>query len=142
MLKMKLSDESIDAIIYLASVGYPIDAEEMGQIEDATSEGINLLYTLGDLGVDLSDLGRLGSVDKDIAKRAAYYLGEINAIHPFREGNGRTQREFIRQLLLPLNYYVDYSKVKPDMMLYASINAFAGDYQLMTQLFENCIIKQ
>lgn len=80
--------------------------------------------------------------DKDIAKRAAYYLGEINAIHPFREGNGRTQREFIRQLLLPLNYYVDYSKVKPDMMLYASINAFAGDYQLMTQLFENCIIKQ
>lgn len=69
MLKMKLSDESIDAIIYLASVGYPIDAEEMQQIEDATSEGINLLYTLGDLGVDLSDLGRLGSVDKDIAKR-------------------------------------------------------------------------
>ena len=71
MLKMKLSDESIDAIIYLASVGYPIDAEEMGQIEDATSEGINLLYTLGDLGVDLSDLGRLGSVDKDIAKRVS-----------------------------------------------------------------------
>ena len=68
---MKLSDESIDAIIYLASVGYPIDAEEMGQIEDATSEGINLLYTLGDLGVDLSDLGRLGSVDKDIAKRVS-----------------------------------------------------------------------
>ncbi|HZD50651.1 MAG TPA: Fic family protein, partial [Silvibacterium sp.] len=25
--------------------------------------------------------------------RAAYYLGEINAVHPFREGNGRTQRE-------------------------------------------------
>lgn len=34
------------------------------------------------------------------AKRAAFYLGEINAIHPFREGNGRTQREFIRQLAM------------------------------------------
>jgi cell filamentation protein len=32
------------------------------------------------------------------AQRAAFYLGEINAIHPFREGNGRAQREFIRQL--------------------------------------------
>lgn len=25
----------------------------------------------------------------EIAKRLAYYLGEINSIHPFREGNGR-----------------------------------------------------
>jgi cell filamentation protein len=32
------------------------------------------------------------------AHRAAYFLGEINAIHPFREGNGRTQREFISEL--------------------------------------------
>jgi cell filamentation protein len=32
------------------------------------------------------------------AHRAAYFLGEINAIHPFREGNGRAQREFIREL--------------------------------------------
>jgi cell filamentation protein len=34
----------------------------------------------------------------DWAHRAAYFLGEINAIHPFREGNGRSQREFIREL--------------------------------------------
>ena len=29
---------------------------------------------------------------------AAFYMSEINAIHPFRDGNGRAQREFIRQL--------------------------------------------
>ncbi len=34
------------------------------------------------------------------AHRAAYFLGEINAIHPFREGNGRAQREFIGELAL------------------------------------------
>ena len=34
------------------------------------------------------------------AIRAAHYLSEINAVHPFREGNGRTQREFIRTLAL------------------------------------------
>ena len=28
------------------------------------------------------------------AKRASYHLGQLNAIHPFREGNGRAQNEF------------------------------------------------
>ena len=51
-------------------------------------------------------------------------------------------REFIRELLLPLGFYVDYSRCPPDMMLYASINAFAGDYELMTRLFEKCIIEK
>ncbi len=78
--------------------------------------------------------------EKNIAERAAYYLGEINAVHPFREGNGRAQREFIRELLIPLGFKVDYSLCEPKMMLYASINAFAGDYDLMTELFDKCII--
>ena len=78
----------------------------------------------------------------NIASKAAYYLGEINAIHPFREGNGRTQREFIRELLLPTGFYVDYSRCNAKMMLYASINAFAGDYTLMTELFDKCIVRK
>ena len=77
---------------------------------------------------------------ENIAERAGFYLGEINAVHPFREGNGRAQREFIRELLLPLGFKVDYSRCDPKMMLYASVNAFAGDYELMTSLFDKCII--
>lgn len=80
--------------------------------------------------------------EDNIAARAAYYLGEINAVHPFREGNGRTQREFIRELLLPTGFYVDYSRCNAKMMLYASINAFAGDYTLMTELFDRCIVRK
>jgi cell filamentation protein len=44
--------------------------------------------------------------------RAAFYLGEINAIHPFREGNGRTQREFIRQLALHAGHPLSWSLVR------------------------------
>jgi cell filamentation protein len=44
-------------------------------------------------------------------ERAAFYLGEINAIHPFREGNGRTQREFIRQLGLHAGHPLSWSLV-------------------------------
>lgn len=80
--------------------------------------------------------------EDNIASKAAYYLGEINAIHPFREGNGRTQREFIRELLLSTGFYVDYSRCNAKMMLYASINAFAGDYTLMTELFDKCIVRK
>jgi cell filamentation protein len=35
---------------------------------------------------------------EEFSKRAGHFLGEINAVHPFREGNGRSQREFIRTL--------------------------------------------
>ena len=79
---------------------------------------------------------------EDLPSRAAYYLGEINAVHPFREGNGRAQREFIRELLLSIGYRVDYSRCDPGMMLQASINAFAEDYSLMTELFTKCIINK
>lgn len=36
--------------------------------------------------------------EEDMPERLAYYLSEINALHSFREGNGRTQRLFIEIL--------------------------------------------
>ena len=39
------------------------------------------------------------------------FLGDINALHPFREGNGRTQREFIRYIGLKNGYTFDWSLV-------------------------------
>src|SRR5664280_2534055 len=63
-----------------------------------------LQHTLGKLAAG----NGLASVDAErFAERAAYYLGELNAAHPFREGNGRTQREFIRELGLKAGHYID-----------------------------------
>ena len=39
-----------------------------------------------------------GLEKEELAERMAYYLAELNVLHPFREGNGRVTREFIRQL--------------------------------------------
>ena len=55
------------------------------------------------------------------ANRAAYYLGEINAAHPFREGNGRTQREFIRTLALHAGHTLVWDTLQPDENTAASI---------------------
>jgi cell filamentation protein len=54
------------------------------------------------------------------AGRAAYYLGEVNAAHPFREGNGRTQREFIRELGLKAGHYIDWRATTIEEMTHAS----------------------
>ena len=35
-----------------------------------------------------------GMTTEQCAKRMAFYLSEVNALHPFREGNGRTTRLF------------------------------------------------
>lgn len=61
------------------------------------------------------------------AKRAAYYFGEINAIHPFRDGNGRTQREFFRQLALRNKFGLEWSAVTRDQMYEASVKSFKLD---------------
>lgn len=70
----------------------------------------------------------------EVAIRLAYYLGEINSIHPFREGNGRTQRMFIEHLAASLGYQLDFMKISSSEMLEASVRAFILDYTMMEKL--------
>lgn len=51
--------------------------------------------------------------------RSAYYFAELNYIHPFREGNGRSTREFMRQLYTLNGYTVDWAAVSTDELLEA-----------------------
>ena len=78
--------------------------------------------------------------DKDIAKRAAYYLGEINAIHPFREGNGRTERIFISQLIRFNGYDIDFSDIDTDYLMFATIQSAQGITDNLVNLFKENII--
>lgn len=60
------------------------------------------------------------------SERAAHYLGELNALHPFREGNGRAQREFVSHLAHAAGYYIAWENVQQAAMLEASIESFKG----------------
>ncbi|BDC50868.1 hypothetical protein F183_A31840 [Bryobacterales bacterium F-183] len=53
-------------------------------------------------------------------RRLAHYFGEVNAIHPFREGNGRTQREFFGELALVQGYRLDWTLISQAEMVAAS----------------------
>jgi cell filamentation protein len=55
------------------------------------------------------------------SERAGAVLGELNYVHPFREGNGRTQRSFIAELGREHGHKVDFSVITSARMLDASI---------------------
>ena len=80
-----------------------------------------------------------GLNEENTASRLAYYFSETNALHPFREGNGRSQREFIRTLTLHIGYVINFAKVSKEEMLKASKDSFLCDYGKMEQLFKKCI---
>ena len=46
---------------------------------------------------------------EDFIKRLAYYYDQLNYIHPFREGNGRTQRVFWNRVAKDAGYEIDWS---------------------------------
>ncbi len=68
------------------------------------------------------------------SNRAAHYLGELNALHPFREGNGRAQREFASHLAHANGYYIAWEHVKQPDLLQASIESFQGDTSKLAEL--------
>ncbi|MCH4006298.1 MAG: Fic family protein [Eubacterium sp.] len=81
----------------------------------------------------------IGLSRDDFINRLVWYLGEVNALHPFREGNGRTQREYFRELALHAGYIIDYTAITRNEMIDASIDSFMCKYDKLTKLFNEAI---
>jgi cell filamentation protein len=60
------------------------------------------------------------------SKAAARCLAELNAIHPFREGNGRTQLTFLILIARQAGFRLDLEKLHPTRFLAAMIKSFSG----------------
>jgi cell filamentation protein len=80
-----------------------------------------------------------GTSVKQLAERLAYYASELNALHPFREGNGRTIREFIRQLAQTNQRHLDWNKASRRESLEAFIDAYKGNSGKLTRLMYRCL---
>lgn len=73
-------------------------------------------------------------------KDVAYVLGEINMIHPFREGNGRTQRLYVEKLVeLNGRFEICFDRASAEEMIIASAKASVCDYKPMEQLIDKCL---
>jgi cell filamentation protein len=67
----------------------------------------------------------------------AYVMAELNIIHPFREGNGRTIREFIRLMAKRCGYSLNWGNVDSDKLLNASILS-VDDYAVLINILKIC----
>lgn len=78
-----------------------------------------------------------GSDQNAFAKLVAEIIGDINYIHPFREGNGRTQLIYLQQLGAKAGHVLALETMNRDEWIQASISAQNTDYEGMFR----CILK-
>jgi cell filamentation protein len=71
--------------------------------------------------------------------RLAYYLGEVNAVHPFREGNGRTQRAFFEQLARETGYPLAWQRLDSARNIEASAAIMRGDAEPMRKMLDTLV---
>lgn len=67
------------------------------------------------------------------------HYADMNALHPFREGNGRSQREFARELCLYCGYEFDLTKTTHEQMLDASIWSFNKGNDRLKAIFMKAV---
>lgn len=85
----------------------------------------------------LAEEDRLRGLDRDrFIDRLAHYLGDVNALHPFRDGNGRAQRAFFAQLASDAGYQLDWQLVDPQRNTDAAVAAMQGDEVPMRNLLD------
>jgi cell filamentation protein len=68
--------------------------------------------------------------------KAAHFLAELNAIHAFREGNGRSQLTFFALLADHAGHPLDIDKLEAEEMLEAMIASFGGDERKLVAIVE------
>ncbi|MDX1950301.1 MAG: Fic family protein [Rickettsiales bacterium] len=93
---------------------------------------------------DLKKENYLTSLDKEnLCERLAYYFCELNMLHPFREGNGRTQRILFSEIARRCGYDIQWFKTEATSkeQIEASIAGTKCNYLPMTEIFNDIIVK-
>lgn len=109
----------------------------------------------GTVFCECSELERLGSLKFERLKNADYLCGlpdaafldqltdfyhEMNMLHPFREGNGRTLRLFITLLVRNTGRDIDFTRCDTDVLIIAAVKAAQGDISLLREVLEEIIL--
>jgi cell filamentation protein len=64
----------------------------------------------------------------DFVTAAGRIIGDLNYVHPFREGNGRTQLYYLNQLAKHAGHPIDLVRLDPQRWIGASRAAHNGNY--------------
>ena len=88
----------------------------------------------------LTSDGRFRAEDRDVFVHAlAEHLADVNALHPFREGNGRAQRAFFSQLARDAGYKIRWSLADRARNDFASAKSLNGDNGPLRDLLDDLV---
>jgi cell filamentation protein len=91
---------------------------------------------------DLKNKNYLVGIDKQLfVREIANISAELNALHPFREGNGRTIRLFLILLADHAGYLLDYSQVSAKELINADKLAFEGNSGSLYAVYKKVTIE-
>ena len=76
----------------------------------------------------------------EFARQAGVIIGDVNYIHPFREGNGRTQAQYLKQLAMRAGHDLDLRRIDPALWIEASKSSHGADYELMGRVIRQAIV--
>ncbi len=100
----------------------------------------NIAKELHRLFADLKKRHSLNNLSQaDFADHAAHLLAELNAIHAFRDGNGRAQLAFVAMLATHAGHPMDLTSLRPTKFLKAMIASFSGDEKSLATELEKLI---
>ncbi len=82
-----------------------------------------------------------GRTQRAFADGAARFMADLNAVHCFREGNGRTQLTFLTLLGTRAGHHFKLERMDPAAMLNAMIQSFHADEQVLARLIEALVAR-
>lgn len=80
-----------------------------------------------------------GLAATDFAREAGAIMGDVNYVHPFRDGNGRTQLQYLKQLAERAGHALDLTKLNGPAWIEASRAANNADYAGMAKAIATAI---
>ncbi len=92
------------------------------------------------LFADLARDDRLQGLEREqFVERLTHYYAEINAVHPFREGNGRTQRAFLGQIAKAAGHPVAWVHLNAERNVLAVRESHRGDNSLLHEMLDDLL---
>lgn len=82
-----------------------------------------------------------GLSPEDVSIRLAYYMSELNVLHPFREGNGRTYREYIRLLAQKAGYTLQWERVEKADLYDACVRSKFSSTKELEEVIYACLLE-
>ena len=81
-----------------------------------------------------------GTGPEAFAKGAGSIMGDVNHVHPFREGNGRTQLQYLKQLAQRAGHDLDLTRLDRGAWMDASQRSNLGDHDAMKRCIRRGLV--